>query len=57
MSDWDKKEGGGNVKRMCGETYGVCERMEDTQVSEREKERESEHPVTLVLLDLMDLHC
>lgn len=30
-----KRESG--IAGMCGETYGVCEQMEDAKVSEREK--------------------
>lgn len=34
MSDWDEREGK-RIARMCGETYGVCERMKEAKVSER----------------------
>lgn len=51
MSDLDEREGEGDRKNVWRDIWGVWKNGR----SKSEWERESEHPVTLFLLDLMDL--
>lgn len=39
-----KRERG--IARMCGETYGVCERLEEAKVSERERKWASSYTIS-----------